>query len=174
MYTTVQSMTDRFGVRELAQLSNKMGELGGSCTDDTIIDDTRIQVAIKDACAIIDQYLSCCFNIKTIRQLIASGSRFQILDFWNATIARYLLYDMIKLSSESGQDDHEAYRRYKQTLKDIEKFCECENQICDDTYLNCIDKTGDFKISVQQVGCRIPDDICELCKKDSCGCECHA
>jgi phage gp36-like protein len=130
MYCTEQDLIDRFGEREVRQLSDR-----GNATAPHLnsINSVRVQAAIDDACAFINRKLTCCYDVCYSATLYAGGGSVALLKAWCCDIARYRLYDSIRLKSDSdGGWDHESYRRYKIAVEEIKEVCECGG-LMDDT-----------------------------------------
>lgn len=167
-YAVPGDMVKRFGLSEVLCITDKekCGTEAELCPGNPSYD--RLICALNDAHAILNQKLCCCFDMKQICKWIAEGKKFPMLNFWQVTVARYLLHDVVSFSG-AGKDETEQYKRYKQILKDIDSFCDphCCTVLVDKTGECCLEKVCKvgFAVAKRKKSC-IPD-IC--CKK--CGCE---
>lgn len=147
-YCSLQDMIDRFGEIEMIQLSDK--------ENTGLLNIVRIQAAIDDAFHEINYDLMKCYRTPI-------QSEVGILKHWNCDVARYHLYDSIRLSNNSGGSDHEAQRRYKDYEEEVKNICDV---ILMDNEGKIIPKIGKFGVVVAE---RESCTKWECCP--SCGCE---
>ena len=143
-YCTIQDMIDRFGNEEILQLSDRQVHLG-------VLNSTRVQAAIDDACAEIDLELSACY-------VLPITSSVPILKHWACDVARFHLYDTLV------NEDHEAFRRYKDYEEEIKSVCK-KNLV--DSNGVALKKISAFGVSVAHRDSCLPKN---KCCKSSCGC----
>jgi phage gp36-like protein len=108
-YAIAQDLVDRFGNTELIQLTDKDPHTGA-------VNAVLLQAAIDDAAAEIDTYLAKCF-------VMPIAGTVQLFKKWNCDIARYRLYDSVRLDVNNGGSDHEARRRYSDFLEQAKNVC---------------------------------------------------
>lgn len=109
IYATQINMTDRFGETEIVQISDKDVHLN-------VINVVRVNAALADASNFIDLYLSKCYALPLLNLS-------PYLIHLCCDIARYYMYDSIRLSSSNDFEDHESARRYRQAVKTLESIC---------------------------------------------------
>jgi len=167
-YCTIQDLIDRFGQKEIIQLSDR------SNPKTNAVNTTLVQAKIDDGCAEMDLILSCCYDICELKNLQTSGYEFPVLKHWNADIARKHLYDCIRLDVNAGARDHKAESEYLDYQQEIEKMCECgrlmayQGTDCIEVpkrYIAC------FAATDQPSKCLPRKSIC-CCPTDECYCGC--
>jgi phage gp36-like protein len=161
-YATIQDMVDCYGEEEVVCLTDK------SQPRTKAINTVRAQCMLDRACAEIDLKLACCgFNVKEIKRRIAEeGVTFPILHHWNLAVARYLLYDKIRLNVNANGSDHEAHRRYKDYEQEIEDVCKHCTLVDSD---GCAVMATMKHFAVKDEGSCLPRNMC-CCKSDPCCC----
>jgi len=171
-YATLEDMVKRFGCSELMCLADKSQPLQKeNALDPGTQSYNRVICALNDAAAYLNTKLCCCFDAKQLCTWVKEGKKFPLLNFWQVTIARYYLYDVIK----NVNGETETYRRFKQLLKDIEDFCDpkCCTVIVDETGECCLSKICKvgFVVAKRKESC-IPEVCCKKCGciKDNCVC----
>lgn len=161
MFTTIQNMIDCFGNEEMVCISDKSQPRTG------LVNETRVQCAIDDACAEIVASLACCgFNIKQLKENIANGQTYPVLRHWANDVARYHLYDTIRLSTNAGGSDHESHRRYQNYHEEIKEICKCGVLVNSEGDLLCVNKKS---IVVTNDPTCLPRNAC-CCGSSSCCC----
>lgn len=167
-YCTIEDMVCFFGTKEILCLGDRTVNRDGDLTTPEVID--RIQKAIDYACAEIDHELACCFDVRELKTMVSTGSKFTLLEHWNSDVARYHLYDKIQLGKDDGGNDHESYRRYKQAMKQLKTFCECKSPLCDENKL-CLYplSVGVPTIAVEVKESCFPEPRC-CCSSKPCKC----
>lgn len=163
-YCTQTNLVGRYGEREILNLSDK-----GSGTENPhsdTIDSARVQLAIDDATAEIDMYLSKCYSISAIRNLYLASKTVPRLVTMACEIARYKLYDTQKV--EDTNSDSEVYRRYKNTVRDLQNICDGNLLDSDGNVIDrpCVDG---MRISVAKKCNIVPNLGCNsshLCRSD--------
>lgn len=171
-YANLEDMKCRFGAQELICSSDR----GAGVPLDTALDvgtETydRIQCALADACAFLNQKLGCCFDICELKEACDSGKNFQMLKLWQVNIARYYLHDVVTRSG-TDKNETEQYRRYKEACEAIESFCDpkcCTALIAEDgTKIQKMCKAK-FAVAKRPESC-IPDLCCDKCGDKGCCC----
>jgi len=179
-------MVNRFGYKEMNCLAHRQEPNpssfseygidkyieGDSLNPDAISTDTmlttadvRVLSAIEDACSEIMFSISCCFDSAYIKTIFDNGGYFPRLRAWCVDVARYRLYDNIRLDSHDGENDHESYRRYSQFKKDIKTLCDC-GKLLSDQFAE-VPRLYKYVSEVESLSDCIPQDFC--CERD---CEC--
>ena len=160
-YADIQKFIDFYGEDEAICLTDKAQPRTKA------VNPVRLQMALDRACAEIDQSLSCCgFDMRACKETIASGTNFPILCHWNLVVARYLLYDTIRLSANAGGSDHEAHRRYKDYEEEIRECCS-QGTLVDENGLAHRKTVSSFAVAGMD-SC-LPDSLC-CCGKKNCCC----
>lgn len=121
-YATVQDMIDRFGERELIQLTDS--------DDQAVVKPERVQLKLDDATALADGYLARVFTLPltgcTKPDPAAPGGVTQVpppqLTRIVCDVARYYLYDDLA-------PDAEVYRRFKNATAELQSIAEGKAQL---------------------------------------------
>ncbi len=146
IYAALVDMTVRFGDAEMIQISDKDNHLNA-------INIPRVDAALVDASAEIDQHLGSCYLLP----LTVTGP---FLRHLCCDIARYHLYDSIRLGSSNNFEDHESARRYKDAIEHLKTIC--KTNLVDDIG-QIIPRKNNQGISVASRSSCLPKDSC-------CGC----
>lgn len=154
MYAVAQDMIDRFGLEELIQTTDKAE------TQTNAVVTARLDAAIADAEAELNLILSCCYNLKTIKEVYDATRFIPVIKHWTCYIARKHLYTDL----ENGEN--QVTRDYKDYEEEIKKTCECSDLY--DNELNLIPKKG-FAQFYEDPGC-YPKMACGCCE-GACGCK---
>lgn len=124
IYATVADMIARFGELEIIQLTD-LDNIPPS-----VIDETRVETKIDDACAFIDGYVGLVYRLPLVgcaKPVTVAGATPEyvsppVLVRIACDLARYYLHDDLA-------PENEVYRRYKAAVKELEAISKGESQL---------------------------------------------